>query len=411
MQSIKYIFLLAIFTTCCLAGSLSEKEIQDTVVGVDIGNNKLRAFSVTAQPDFSTPYAITLAGLDATRFPNGDVAGDAAIFRFVTPQFNPFSDNQLSVYFGYWAAAISHNVNENTINQVSASLQLLVRFYDIIIWKNQDGVEGLQFSLDGDLLCSSGVTTTDCLIEAYDLSKATWKPIAYNTYNNTYNNQVYTVYVFTAETQDGVFALNYTVASRPVQVNGVTINSDQTKMDVVIRYFDNPNYTNVTSDPDALVGLTAIGAASVGASAISLSANGASASKLEFGNGTYKGYFSWEGNCEVNTSSGINTQSVGFKQITAADLAAMNQLNPYVIYWQVVYNLYAGFGWALRLYYFSYSGTRPSQIVWDPEIGGDLNYATDAPASPTTGGAGLLSTNVLLIITCFFILFYHLRRK
>lgn len=59
------------------------------------------------------------------------------------------------------------------------------------------------------------------------------------------------------------------------------------------------------------------------------------------------------------------------------------------VQWYTIYNIYDAFGWQLRLYFFSTSESNPSQVVWDPQIGG-VDCETDSENPLCSSSAAVL---------------------
>jgi hypothetical protein len=110
------------------------------------------------------------------------------------------------------------------------------------------------------------------------------------------------------ETEDEVFFLRFSVAGRPVKVDGFRLNPDQIKVDFAIRWFDNNLHvprtwtTGPSSHPNARVGITAVSAAVAGvAGRRDIDPNNDAPSfVITSGDaGQYVGVFSWANNASV----------------------------------------------------------------------------------------------------------------
>jgi len=88
--------------------------------------------------------------------------------------------------------------------------------------------------------------TPDKMTGIYFLANASYLPLTqkYHRVNDTVNNVVFNVVSTASETVDNVFKLRFTVSDRNTQLGSKTLSPDNTKIDMQIRYFDNPSFTS-----------------------------------------------------------------------------------------------------------------------------------------------------------------------
>jgi len=403
-----FLFFCVIFAASAF-GPITER---DTVVAVDLGPNRLRIVAVSEFPDFVNPKAVEVDAIAAFK-DNKTGTFDAASFRFVTPAFvDPNVTNyetQLTQYFAYFTAR--EQIIQTDMGRVdkidAAFFQQAFRIFDIFIYVNKDGVPGYQFSFANPInLCVGGNPNADCLLAMYGLSNATqvfWNNLAFSKVTLTYQGTNFNIYSLTASTTDGVFTYTFHVVEHTAIVNGKTITPDFTKIDIRIQYFNNALFTPpayVTATPAAAVGIFAISVGSVAAASF---IGGVAANTHQFGIGKVTGFFAWEAAAITSAQGVINgTSTVYFTILSAAAIQAATQVSLGQLgFLKVVVGVYAVFGWALDLYWFSWAEQQPSDIMWDPTFGANINY----------NSGGTFSIPITMILSAFLLLFLISSRK
>jgi len=199
------------------------------------------------------------------------------------------------------------------------------------------------------------------------------------------------------KTTDEVFLLRFIVTGTPVEVGGVKLTPDSVKIDFGIRWFDNPLHVNTTwttgpssanDFPNAQVGLAcAMAALAVGAEATNTGpTNDQPTLQFTTESGGFTGFFSWTDKADVIVEGLEASRGVRANIIDSNDP-----------------NTQAAFaaGWVLKAMFFSFEGNRPSEVIWDPEVGTHIDYELVDAASESS--ASILSTSIFALLMIFAI--------
>jgi len=215
-----------------------------------------------------------------------------------------------------------------------------------------------------------------------------WKGITVNTSTVTGTDGTpFNVFIATAETTDEVFMIRFIVAGRPIQAEGVKITPDSVKVDFSIKWFNNPLHVKAawttgpsdsTKYPNAQVIITSAMAAKAG---IATQSQGTSPA-LTFATGPYAGFFTWAPNAEF-TVDGV---------VAGSDVVA-SVSDP-------TSNTTASFlaGWVIKVMIFTFNGSRPDEVAWDPSFGANLDYSSLNGAFPQQPA---LLLAVLMVLAVF----------
>lgn len=175
------------------------------------------------------------------------------------------------------------------------------------------------------------------------------------------------VWFITAKTTDNVFLFRFTITGHPVEVEGVRITPDSMKIDVEIRWFDNPlnnylpgfpRFSNSEDHPNAVVGLATVLAAVAGEAKVSDDIDGKPV--FDYQTGAFTGFFKWEPTAEVVVQGAVVGAATAVSAIVEDVEANMTAS--------------AAAGWSLKAMYFTFEGQRPSVVSWDPEFGAKIDY-------------------------------------
>jgi hypothetical protein len=320
-----------------------------------------------------------LTGVQVQRTGESSAEVDAVLFALSTWL-------QTALAFGYYhgEASVSTDVNGNVTGQLSGSLfAFALRMFHVFEFDDLDGNGYFNENADN-------------ITGYYDLSSAllSWNPMTIDSFDLTSEEGTYKVFVVDIETADEVFYLRFVAAGHPSDVAGVKITPDSIKVDIRIRWFNNPEYTGQTlyatgpSDPNqhpnAQVGLTsAMGA--LAAAAVASQGSASNNPSLTFQSGAVAGYFTWEDEAGTVVNGVEAARAVTGTVIPVDD--------------PTIEAAFAA-GWLLRIMIFSFQGARATEVNWDPEAGADIDYEALDSAAMTIQPAFYLA-----IFAIFFILF------
>jgi len=319
---------------------------------------------------------VNVSGNQQAAHLNVDIAG----FKFRNPEDNSDGSRSLAFYFGYIDVEGAWDNSTQTSTITGAALELLASFMDIVVYYDNDGVPGLQINASrGDnFLCSQPANSEiDCIDitsgTAIDITKLSWTGIVVTKIacpsSGNYQANC-TVYSARTATVGGEIAFTLKLASEPVLYNGVRIDSSYGKIDVEINY---PWDTVSPAIPSkAKVGLIA-----------------ATAGKAADGTGTWSkvggdtavaynaenkaAYFSWDKTSSVQSQDGATVyyQGISGETLLALDCSKTNCGLAGVIYGplQVAAGVWKALGWTTDIILFSWDEVKPTNILWDPELG------------------------------------------
>jgi len=293
---------------------------------------------------------------------------------------------QTSMAFGYFHA--QGQVNATGVGGATGSASafaFLLRMFTIFEYDDNNGVPGYQFN------------SSDSINGKYDLSNAAleWKGLVANhTTVTDSNGNVFKVWFITAQTVDEVFLFRFTVAGTPLSVGGVHITPDSVKVDFQINWFTDkhvpalwtPGPSNPTLHPNAQVGI-ACGMAAFAESADAETDGTATTDPvISFGAVGFKGYFNWSPSADVVVQ--------GAEAARAVRAQATETTDPNVI---------AAFkaGWIIRALWFSFDGSRPSSVAWDPQMGSNITYDAASTASSTSSSVNVFVIAIIALLLLF----------
>jgi len=334
-----------------------------------------RAIDIKAVAAIRTP---TLAAIDAVRF-----------------ILNTYND--VGIFFQYFAAAVRAPPGGTLMNPATdgavADFALYVKKVAIFEYLDNDGVDGFQ---------NGG---SDNITGIYFLGhpEVRWKAVVYTNNTITVGNRTVTVHILTWETLDGVFYIRLYVAEAPVTVNGHRLDTNRIKLDVGTRWFDNNNHvrTNYTTGPsartNARVGIIAIHAA-YGAVAFAHLNNtgGAAPSQVSYSSAKFAAAFDYLNTADATTNAGTVTATAALR-VHVVDVTNAGQ-----------FNVFAAQGWVVKVAFYSFHGVdRPSEIFWDPQVGGSPNPPVDTnqPNPSTTPRNGAAQQSVAVLAAALLLLF------
>jgi len=335
------------------------------VASSDIGSDHIREVEAEWYP-LLHPDVFVATGVSIQK--NGDNTVDADAVEFV------FTDLwQTTLYFGYYHAQGDLPTGNNTgLTDVSAAaFEFISRYFAIFEYVDKDGTPGFQ-------------NETDQITGFYDLSSVflSWQAIEIASGNISVSGTDYRYFVVEAQTSDNVFLIRFTCVGYPAEVEGIKISPESVKVDIEVRWFNNPAFTGQTlystgpSDaslfPKAMVGIVSVFGAAAGEAKVDTTSSQPS---LTVKAGGITGFFQWETSANV-TIDGVG--AAGAVYGTQGEEASGQS-----------YNGSFAVGWVVEVLYFSFQGYRPSLVDWDPEFGAD----------PYSANSALLSSPSFLIIT------------
>jgi len=362
----------------------TDSEVHDLLVITDVvPGQKLRAYEANWFP-LINPRAIQLKGIALEKTGNTTGTIDAVEFDLSTIL-------QTTLAFAYFHAESELSDNGNGTD-VSASLfAFATRAFFVFEFDEKNGVPGFQ-------------KDADTITGGYDLSKLElqWKPMKINhSMISNENGDKFKVWYITIETTDEVFLLRFIVTGTPVEVSGVKITPDSVKIDFAIRWFENPLHVNTTwttgpSDPvdfpNAQVGLAcAMAALAVGAEATSSGpTNDQPTLQFTTESGGFTGFFSWADQADVIVEGYEASRGV------RANIIDTNDPNTHAAF---------AAGWIIKAMYFSFEGNRPSEVIWDPEVGTHIDYDVVDQVEDSSSEASILSSFSVFVLMMIFAIF------
>jgi len=341
---------------------------RDSVVVESGDSTHFRAYEADWFPSFD-PRIVVLKGEEVTKESSNDYTIDA--LEFIITNFN-----QSTVAFAYFheEAILSNISNPNSLEAIAeAAFAFYIRAYVAFEYEENNGISGYQ------------PNTTDAFTGYYDLSSLDlpWKIMDIEGYNLTDSStgQTVTVWSIIMQTLDEVFLMRFTVVGAKSTVSGVQIDADTMKIDFEIRWFTELHVaaawttgpSNPTTYPHAQAGLAIVAvAAAEEAFANTTAGNNDNNPQLALQVGEYAGVFSWEPSASV-TIQGAEVEKVVYAEVQ--DSAGSYEV---------------GAAYEARLILFTFEGSRPSLVSWDPEV--SAKVPGDDSASSTTATTTTAST-------------------
>jgi len=341
-------------------GLKSTEELAREVVVTDaVAGEKLRAYEATAFP-IGAPRDVSLIGLALQKNSNGKGGSiDVVEFDLVTLL-------QTSLAFGYFHAQSEVTNTTNGGSAVTASaFAFLLRMFTVFEFDDNNGVDGYQNG------------TSDSINGHYDLSSffLEWKPLVVNhsMVTDASGNQ-FKVWFITAQTLDEVFLIRFTVAGTPLSVGGVHITPDSVKVDFQVNWFTDMHVpalwttgpSTAAAHPNAKVGVAMAMAALAEKAASQTDGTGDEQPQVTFATAGYVGFFNW------TSTADVVVQGVEAARAVNADVQETDDPN------------FTGAfkaGWIIRAMWFSFEGTRPASVAWDPQVGSNIDYNSSASSN------------------------------
>jgi len=352
--------LIITFGLFCLslASNLkSAKQTRESVESVTADDDHLRAYEATWYPD-NAPRVIELEGIEIDK--TSSVSATVSVVEFVMTTIA-----QSTVEFLYYEANAEIPANGANISDFNATaFALVLRNFVVYEFVDRNGVEGFQNG------------TTDQVTGFYDLSDPylPWKALVINESQIVgADGNSYKLWFVTAETVDEVFALQFVVSGTPIKVGDTKITPDSIKIDFAIRWFTDlhvaANWTtgpspNISYFETAQVGLLS----AFGADALSVEETNGNATanpSLNFASASATGFFSYETSANV-TVTGEQIEGEVYATVNAPNSDTEDAFKE---------------GWIVKIIWFSFEGYRPSEVVWDPEFGSEINYPSTSSSN------------------------------
>jgi hypothetical protein len=380
MKSIVFVvFSLVLLNSFCAEARLkTNRELrQGGVSSVEIQEGqRLRAFEAAWWPAIQ-PRAIALTGVQVQRTGQQSAEVDAVLFALST-----WLETSLAFAYFHGEASVGTDVNGNVTSQLSGSLfAFALRMFHVFEFDDLDANGYYNENADN-------------ITGYYDLSSGllTWKPMNIDSFDLQSDEGTYKVFIVDVETADEVFYMRFIAAGHPSDVTGVKITPDSIKVDIRIRWFNNPLYTGATlyatgpsdanAHPNAQVGLTsAMGA--LAAAAVASQGTATNNPALTFQGGSVAGFFSWE------DEAGTVVNGVEAARAVTGTVVPVD--DPTV---QAAFTA----GWLLRIMIFSFQGARASEVNWDPEAGASIDYEALNSAAMTVQPAFYVAFFAILFI-------------
>jgi hypothetical protein len=347
----------------------TREELRDAVVIVDNNNTRLRAYDVEFFPP-NHPRIVEFTGVEIDKTGQNTATLDAC--QFILTTFN-----QCTIFFGYFhEQAQIPTTNGGNLTEISAAFfAFAVRTFAVFEYIERNGIPGFQ------------PNTTDGPTGLYDLSNLLlpWKDMVIEAVNFTdANGDNFTVHTITVQTLDEVFLMRFVIAGVAIEVNGVRLTPTLMKIDYQINWFTSKHVaadwttgpSNATLFPDAQVGMLNVFAAVAEEVDVEQGqGDNSTNSTISFAAGAaFTGVFNWIVNADV-TVSGVEYAGAVFA--TESD-ASSDQTG------------HIAEEWLARVIFFSFNGSRPESVAWDPVFGATINYNI---VSLTSGNQPITSGN------------------
>jgi len=385
-------------------------QTETVTAAVGYAPGEVRAYSATAEPNWTTPYGLALVGAGANWNASGAVL-DVLGFAFRNPSDPAQSSPALAFYLGQFAAVAAWNPTTGITASAGAGAELAAEFSAITGYWDRDGNPGFDWVLGNNLFCNNGLpaSTTDCLeiLTYIDLTKQSWTPIAITNQSCPAGYQSSCrVFWFTTSTTTGTFTITLKLASEPVNINGIPIDQFKGKLDITIN-FPWENYANVSNYQQLKLALTGAYAGKAGAYAAARSATVNGHAGYVFTGGLVSSYFSWDGTAQIGgQSSTIYATGLSGTTILNYNCATMKcdlVSAAVLIIYKAAVTVWQAFGWSVELVVFSSSAAQTATVVWDPEIGvsqqnDQINYQTGSTTSIAVRTVASPASTVLLAV-------------
>jgi len=340
---------------------------------------------------------------------------DAAAFGC---QSGAVGSNGVGFYFGLLEGSGSYSLGSGSVvtSYTGSLIEVAVSFEGMAPYIEGNNQAGFQYDVTQDEF-SCSVQGVDCIPDYsssfVDFNNLLWNPI---TVTNTscagqagaLSTQSCYLLTFTIATTDGSVQFDMHLGTQPVSVNGNPITPNSSKLDVSWSY-PAANYPSQCNGACSALLIVVSGGktdTASGGGTVTATGNGVVAG----GHATYStgsgpsSYFAWQPACTVGGvttsmyTSLVTGQGVSWMAGNCTDVTyALDHLVACTVaaVWAVTYDVYKGFGWDLRLHFFSVAETKPGLIVWDPAVG-----SVDCNADPSNAlcVAGATSTAPLLAL-------------
>jgi hypothetical protein len=346
------LFLLCILY-CTSATSYGKRQEVARFTAAEVSNGKLRVLEVIQRPAVD-PRFIQITGIS--------VQGNEKRGVVDAVQFNMTTYNESTLSF-----AFLHGEAEGPTTSIEAFFFAL-RSFAVFEYLDNDGISGFQ---------QSNGSNADQIVSMYDLSKSElpWKPLVINsTIIKDENDKTFKVSYVEAETADDVFFVRFVVTEHPIYVGTVLVTADKSKIDFGIRFYNEKHVkaswtTGPSNRTDAKVGYIAI---TVAAAVFANFKNGTAIgpgekSAVSFAAAGVVGTFEWDPTAEVHVQGAVASGAV-YSQVT--DHYATTSTEVFAAY-------------SFKFLFFSFEGSRPDLIYWDPVFGADINYSEFENGSPS----------------------------
>jgi len=358
---------------------------QDTATVIAARTGFYRQLTVWGSPSLAnvangtaTAVAVAAIGAQATVGAGaleGSASVDIAGFKFKNPSdMSDGADNRaLGFYFGYLGVSGAWSNSSQTASLTGALAEIAASWETIFVYYNKDGQAGFQWNQMSDIFdCSKSHDCVD-IFGSIDIKNMTFGGIVVTRSDCPagYNANC-SIYKFDTASTDGVLRFVLRLASEPVLINGVRVEPNYGKIDVVLNY---PWASRTTlSDPtNAKVGIVAYTAGRAGtASASAARVDGKEA--VTFTASDKSAYFSWDGEAALTSTSNarvyaqyISGNTVANNQCDATSCGILTTL--FIAGLKIRNGFFVLAGWSTEMLIFSWAESRPASLTWDPAIG------------------------------------------
>jgi len=365
---IKIVFLLVVIA--CVGANI--------VIVADHNNTRVRAYSIDTFPALH-PRIVSLKGIRLEQV-NDTRYLDVA-------QFIATTYGTAAIYFGYYhkVSDVPANGLEDASSIKAAAFAFLLETYVVFEFDDRNGIPGFQNG------------TSDLITGHFNLANGflQWKDISFSSETITTNGTSTKVFMVTLETKDEVFSTTFTIAGATVQTGNVTINPTTMKIDYTIKWFTDLHVqalwttgpSNAETYPNAKVGMINILAA--GFAHQSTIRNGTGRTGLGLGNQAgFNAFFDWETDVTVDGVTNIGGVHHYYANITS-DASTSN----------------VSATWESTAIVFSFNGSRPASVVWDPEFGADIDYDSVDPEQTENDSSSLVPIYMVCLLLIFNFVF------
>jgi len=355
--------------------------------------------TVTSTGDFSGGAALNAAGFKFVCGPSQVAFGAACLDATATVDWKPTANGQGSLIY--------------SIN--AAFAEIVIGASNLILYKDRNGVAGLQYTLGEAQFDCNVDNGKDCFIlsSGIDLSKdLTYTPLGISSQScnlpadQGYNSNC-TIWTITSTgyipglTNTNVFMITLRLANQKLNFGGHSIGPDFGKVDFEIWYpWTDKGQTTVKTEAYVAMSLYAGGKA--GTAGVQGGVwQDKDALIFAVSKDQQAAVIAWDSKAQSDGVDGtIYVDGISGATITAYDCSSCDILSKWIVgTWQVGMTIASWGGWTSHLVLLSWSTAGADHIIYDPVVG----MAPSSDVVYNDSAAGLLMPSFLTMMACFIL--------